>query len=404
MSGRITAKTGSDGMALVLALFAVVVLTALAFTFASVARTDVLLSGNRAAMTQAFYAAQSSLNYCRTVLAADDPALDSTGEDWALLQHNPPTMDIPGFTVGAVIEDESGRLNVNTADKIMLMALPGMTEEAADSILDWRDGDDNPRPLGAESDYYLSLPSPYQAGNGPFQTIDELRLVRGVDATLFDGDGTKANPGLANLVTVRSGESNMDAQGRRRLNINIAPSAQLAARLGDILTDQDLLAVQRRRNQGPLRSLAEVMSIAGVSWRKLALTLDRVRVDDSDFVEGRVNLNTASESVLEAIGLPPAAAQALIAQRASALLATKGDLASVAGVTRETMTAVADRISTKSSIFGVRAFAQANDRPIRAGVFALLDRRAQPPRVIAWREDPNPPLASNAVEEQGNAP
>ena len=399
MSGPFARKTGNDGAALIVALFALTILTALAVTFASVARTDALLAGNRAAALQAFYAAQSGLNYCRGVLTADDPATDSAGDEWAQVGDSAPELDIPGFTVSAVIEDESARLNLNTATSDMLVALPGMTEEIADAILDWRDADDEPRPLGAESDYYLSLPSPYEAANGPFETIDELRLVKGVDAALFEGDGTETSPGLRNLVTVRSGERNVDREGRARLNINTADPGQLAVRLGDILTDDELAAVERRRRRGPLTSLAAALTIAGVPWPTMAQVLDRIRVDDRSFVEGTVNLNTASEQVLEAIGLPADIAQALVEARAGEPLQTKGELADVAGVTREVMLAVADRIATKSSVFRVAASAQAEARPLRAGVSALLDRSGQAPRLIVWREDSSPPSGQAGPQE-----
>ena len=399
MSGGFAQRTGNDGAALVVALFAVMILTALVVTFASVARTDALLAGNRAAALQAFYAAQSGLNYCRGVLAADDAAMDSAADEWAQVAENAPGLDIPGFTVSSVIEDESARLNVNTATRDMLMALPGMTEEAADGILDWRDSDDEPRPLGAESDYYLALPSPYQPANGPFETVDQLRLVRGVDAALFEGDGSETSPGLRSLVTVRSGERNVDAAGRARLNINTANPAQLAARLGDILTGEELAAVERRIRQGRLESLGDALSITGVPWRSMAQTLDRIRVDDRDFAEGRVNFNTASETVLEAIGLPAEVVQALLDRRGDEPLRSPGELAEVAGVTREIMRAVADRVATKSSIFRVTASAQAETRPLRAGVLAVVDRSGQAPRLILWREDFSPPAGQAGPQE-----
>lgn len=392
----------NKGAALILALFAVMILTALVVTFASVARTDVLLAGNRSTMLQAFYAAQSSLNYCRTVLAADDAGVDSAGDEWAQIQDNPPELDVPGFTVDATIEDASARLNINTATKDMLMALPGITEEAADSILDWRDADDGPRPLGAESDYYLALESPYEAANGAFQTLDELRLVKDVDKAPFEGDEAGTLPGLRDLVTVRSGERNVDSAGRPRLNINTADPGQLAARLGDVLTGDELAAIERRRRQRPFSSLSQVMSIDGVSWRRMAQALDRVRVDDRDFAEGTVNLNTAGHYVLEAVGLPPDVAQALIEKRAEQPLSTKGDLAGIADVTREVMVALADRIATKSSVFQVRAFGQAEDRPVRAGVWALVDRSGQAPRIIGWRQDFGPAPQSDEDQEQTN--
>jgi len=428
MIGQAQSAGRSRGAALIMALFAVMILTALAVTFASVVRTDVLLAGNRAAMLQAFYAAQSGVNYCRTVLAADDPSVDSLAAqtDWVQVEDaqtgaiewqypvsSPPSveLDIPGFTVSAVIEDESARLNINTATESMLLALPGMTQDAAESILDWRDADEQARPMGAESDYYLSLPTPYEAANHPFDTIDELRLVRGMDTALLEGDGTDATlgngdsslpsasaaPGLRNLVTVRSGEGNVDRRGTARLNLSTltANTAELAlrARFPNLFAPNDFTAIRARLRQSPLRSLRDWMSITGVSWLKLARALDGLTAVGGRFVEGTVNLNTASEPVLEAIGLPASVAQAVVSQRTAQPFTTKGQLASVTGVTQAVMIAVVDRIATKSSIFGVRVLGQAEDRPIRAGVFALLDRSGQIPTVLSWREDFAPPAA-----------
>src|SRR5690606_19000866 len=68
--------------------------------------------------------------------------------------------DGPGAGLRFGLENESSRLNLNlllTADetqenggRTLLMALPGMTEEVADAILDWLDEDDEPREFGAE--------------------------------------------------------------------------------------------------------------------------------------------------------------------------------------------------------------------------------------------------------------
>jgi general secretion pathway protein K len=393
--GRI--RGSSQGVALIVALFAVTILAALVVAFAGVARTDALLAGNRRAMLQGVHAAQSGVQYCRYVLAADDASLDSTAEDWAQIQQDPVELDIPGFTVAAKVEDESARLNINTANKDMLMALPGMTDEASDSILDWRDADDDPRPAGAESDYYLSLPSAYEAANANFETVAQLRLVQGVDRELFEGDGSEASPGLRNLVTVRSGERNVDRRGRPRLNINTASSEELAS----IFTSGEAAAIVRQR---PFVSLGQALGIQGVSWRKMAGVLDRICVDSRTFLEGTVNLNTAGGTVLEAIGLSPEVAAAVVERRSDQPFESKGDLAEVAGVNEGIMRAVADRIATKSSVFRVTAWAQPEDRPIVTAVFALLDRSANPARVILWRQlfgrEAQPPI----TEEQESGP
>src|SRR4029453_19264093 len=101
------------------------------------------------------------------------------------------------------LEDESTRLNLNVllildkqvpgSGRTLLMALPGMTEDVADAILDWLDPDDEPRELGAEVDYYSSLSPPYGTKNGPVDTVEELLLVRGVTPQLLFGMDSNRN-------------------------------------------------------------------------------------------------------------------------------------------------------------------------------------------------------------------
>ena len=60
--------------------------------------------------------------------------------------------------------------------------LPIQLEEACqivEAIVDWTDPDDNESGFGgAESYYYQGLEMPYNAANGSFRSVDELRLVR----------------------------------------------------------------------------------------------------------------------------------------------------------------------------------------------------------------------------------
>ena len=65
--------------------------------------------------------------------------------------------------------------------------------EVVYALIDWLDTGDNPRGTGgAEKSYYQSLPIPYAPPNGPMRTPGELRLVKGLDsvetlAKLFPG-------------------------------------------------------------------------------------------------------------------------------------------------------------------------------------------------------------------------
>lgn len=49
------------------------------------------------------------------------------------------------------------------------------------AIADWTDQDLEPAGSdGAENDYYLGQPNPYQAANMPFRSLEELQMIRGV--------------------------------------------------------------------------------------------------------------------------------------------------------------------------------------------------------------------------------
>ena len=123
----------------------------------------------------------------------------------------------------------------------MLMALPEMTEEIADSILDWLDADDETRDYGTESSYYSSEQPPYAAKNGPMDSLDELLLIRGVTPQLLFGLDVNRNGildddeaaagdvsavdaemqlGWANYMTLYSNESNLNGEDLPRININ----------------------------------------------------------------------------------------------------------------------------------------------------------------------------------------
>ncbi len=117
------------------------------------------------------------------------------------------------------VSDESGKININQADEIILRQTftnldfdPDFGDALADAILDWRDPDDLERLNGVESDYYLAQDIPYPAKNGPFDVIDELRLIRDVTQDLFYNlrevftvYGNARTGNMANLMTAGPG-------------------------------------------------------------------------------------------------------------------------------------------------------------------------------------------------------
>ncbi len=198
----------------------------------------------------------------RTVLEDENPELRGS---FTILS---PNLDDEG-NLGGVrygFENESTRLNLSTlmtletlpgTGKNLLMALPEMTEEIADAILDWLDEDDEARELGAEVAHYSGLSPPYAPKNGPMETVEELLLVRGVTPQLLFGMDTNRNGmidpheatgegaagqstsagegerGWSTYLTLFSLETNRNALGEARVFLNGDDLTQLNTQLTD---------------------------------------------------------------------------------------------------------------------------------------------------------------------------
>jgi len=136
------------------------------------------------------------------------------------------------------LADEGAKLNLNIAAPDVLARLfelvlggnPTQAQGLADAVVDWRDADTSAQPKGAEDDFYEALPSPYGCKDAPFDSPDELLLVRGFDATIYKN--------IKGYVTVFGGG---------RLNINTVPAEVLEA-LG---LDAKLVGKIVRYRRGP---------------------------------------------------------------------------------------------------------------------------------------------------------
>lgn len=88
---------------------------------------------------------------------------------------------------------ETGKVNINTAKDDLLHAVinysvKDVNQQNAllDAIVDWRDADDDPHPAGAEASQYTKKGLTYQPSNQPFQSLEELQLVFGMDEEIFN--------------------------------------------------------------------------------------------------------------------------------------------------------------------------------------------------------------------------
>ena len=248
-----------------------------------------------------------------------------------------------GKTLTFGLVSEASKLNLNTATLEMLEALPGMSAELAASIIDWRDPDSDPTPNGVESNYYLSLGTPYNCKNAPFETAEELRAVMGgnrdvlygedlnqngiLDANENDGDTLNPpdnadgilDPGLLEYVTVYSREPNKRADGSARINITTQRPPRelmdfLQQTLGSDRANQIIGAMGPDLNN--IRSTLEFCVRSKMTPAEFAQISDALTVSSDQYLRGLVNVNTASAKVLACIpGLDSASAEKLVAAR-----------------------------------------------------------------------------------------
>ena len=252
--GAIPRDRGEQGVALVLALLFVVLLTALVVDFTYELQVDASQVGAQADRFEAYVAAKSAVSAGMGLLAMDlllsedlvatgavTGEFDSYEDAWAV---GIPMAPLNKALYQTTVTDEYGKLNLNAlivrepggeAEVIFapleerlraFFELRELTETSpdavVDAIIDWLDSDDEPEPDGVETEYYMQLDPPFMAKNGPMDSIEELLLIPGITPEVYYGDPDKDQLPLSDLLTVHG-----HPQGR--VNVNTAPFEVLMA-------------------------------------------------------------------------------------------------------------------------------------------------------------------------------
>ena len=226
-----------QGVALLSAVGALAVLTVLAVGLAETAAVDHRRASNALSTLQADALARSGVAVAAVVLAetGGGGAPDTLASPWARDAGRQP---LGAGWVEVRVEDEARRLDVNApelADALpRLLDLLGIDRGLADAIADWTDADDTPRPRGAERAWYAGGTPSLVPRNGPFATVGELALVRGIDARV-----------LARL------RPHVTAAGEHAVNPNTASREVLLAVVQDPAAVERLLAARARGPIGP---------------------------------------------------------------------------------------------------------------------------------------------------------
>jgi competence ComEA-like helix-hairpin-helix protein len=446
------------GSILIAVLWCMVLLAMIVIGVLHTARMDLSVVQNYGDRVQAHYLALAGVERAKALIFQDTVARQQTAKshtgtlfDDAKDFQNVP-LDRGRFQVfrragaaegGAIVygvSDEESRLNINIVALNQLTnnsALKGMTADIAASILAWRGPKTQVVAGGAQSDYYMSLKPPYQARNGPFQTVRELLMVRGVTRPLLLGNDRNQNgfldsnddpedqplrpapqdlvadAGWSAMLTVTDTDKNAGADGKDRVNIQTADESSLTSITG--LTSAMAKAIVSYRGQHQFQTVADLLDVtpqnqsgqngnagAGsassgnsqngsrvISEELFSQIADAVTVSGESDLTGLVNINTAGVGVLDCLpGIAPNLAQAIVNYRQSnGFFANVAGLLKVDGMTRDIFKQVLPFVTARSETYRIVSEGRVTSTGARQRIEEIVHIGRRDLETLSYRED-----------------
>jgi general secretion pathway protein K len=202
--------SGQRGIALLLVLWVLSLLTIIAVGLTATQRTESALVANQLATARFHAAAEAAISWAMLNLLTPPTAFEEGTDTW-VPDDTPRLWSFAGESLEIRVSNEESRIDLNKATQGLLLALlvaVGLEQDTAsaiaDAILDWRDADDLTGLNGAEDSDYADAGRSYGAKDGPFDSVEELQEVLGVDPGLYRA--------LAPALTVDSDNATPDQE------------------------------------------------------------------------------------------------------------------------------------------------------------------------------------------------
>lgn len=331
------------------------------------------------------------------------------------------------------VTDESAKLNINYASEGQLLKLitPLIKDgreplELVHAIMDWRDPDNEPREFGAESDYYGSLPTPHRAKNSPFETVEELLMVKGMTGQLLYGedydrnglltpnedDGETSFPmdngdgflerGLLPYITVYSHDFSVSTDNKPRIYM-FTEASKLRPRLEEVFNDQQvvdfLIGATRERGTAKTYTLAQyledqtidnILRSSPLRGEAVAKLFDYCTLNQAPEQYGLININTAPARVLACIrDLPPEAIPLMIQKRATLtgpIKSTIGWLLTEKILDSQAFSKVENQITARGRQFSIESIGFADHVGVFSRLQVVVDMRGPLAQVVYHRD------------------
>ncbi len=292
-------RADDRGIAILLALLVLTLLTALILEFDAEARREYRAAATFRDDYKTTMLTRAAVQATRAVLLQDLMRKKMTGQKydgptdmWAMPIKKYPIGD--GFLT-AQIQDEMGKVNLNDlastsggeleqkkkiARVKRLFELLRITPNLVDALIDWVDQDDAPQPAGAESLYYQSLRPPYRAANSPLPGLGDLRLIKGFTPEIIER--------ITPYVTV------FPMEGNAAMNVNTANPIVLQT-LDPTVTQSVAMEIVQAR---PFKTKVELDRVS--SFQEIGRTLRNDYDVKSDYFSARltITVNETTKSSL----------------------------------------------------------------------------------------------------------
>lgn len=258
MNPSLRGRVRDRGFALVIVLWAGVLLSVIAASFAFSMRVETRLAGNLVDRARAEAIADAGIQ--RGILAL----LGEARERRWVADGRVYVLPLGEGTMHIRLVSENGKVDLNGAPEALIrgllnaLARNGAFADAdqaagvASAILDWRDPDQRVRPGGAEDSDYARGGRPFGSRDGAYLSVAELNQVMGVDAGVF----ARLEP----AVTVYSWAPQVDPMTASRDVLLAVPGLDGGAVDSFIAAREAAYAVAADSGGGPGRLPIELLS------------------------------------------------------------------------------------------------------------------------------------------------
>lgn len=337
-------------MALVLILWILVILTITALGFAFYIRLQLKITKNQTERLKAYYIAKAGIDRAILELKRDTNDYDALNEKWSTNEEVYKNIPFAQGKYNIQVTDEESKLNINLPLKLLLLSLPEIKEDQISAILE------------------------YRKKKGIFKSADKIFTLKEMDQETFSA--------IRDFITVYSFEK----RDKTKINLNKATRGELKSKLNLTYKEADDIIKHR-----PYQHLTDLLELDRMNKTRFIQLIDRITASEAEIIPGRININTAGEEILRALGFGPATAESIIEQRKENPFKSLSGVLSLPGIDLKGLKQLnLDLMTTRSHAFAIYSTATLKGTIIR--IKAVVRRDTTPtdgrPKIsiLYWKE------------------